>query len=303
MLLNAIGKRPTVETFGVMAALLIGTQPLQGQVERQRPVTPNSSTSALPAAVRAYLSACLFEHVSTVRPPWQLPHHDKRASPYLRSDKCDRHSYHYAYSRYVVPLMHRHLNHQADAKVLEIGLGCGQHNVGAGVRMWDRLFTSTRERAARPLTLHVLEYDERCAAAWKDKWASHFNSVNLTIFTGSQSDAAVLQSVAHDGGGGYDAIVDDGGHSMNQQLTSLKHLFHLLQPSGWYAIEDLQTSFMGGHYADVMPTMSEMLGQMINWLNGDPHSDNAAQRQFSNVMPLVEHVDCYAEICVLQRYP
>ena len=60
---------------------------------------------------------------------------------------------------------------------------------------------------------------------------------------------------------------------------------------------------MGGHYADVMPTMSEMLGQMINWLNGDPHSDNAAQRQFSNVMPLVEHVDCYAEICVLQRYP
>lgn len=49
-----------------------------------------------------------------------------------------------------------------------------------------------------------------------------------------------------------------------------------------------------------------MIGQMINWLNGATRTatiTRGATRQFSNVMPLVEHVDCYEEICVLQRYP
>lgn len=42
--------------------------------------------------------------------------------------------------------------------------------------------------------------------------------------------------------GPLDIILDDGGHTMNQQLTSFKKLFPILQPGGMYIIEDLHTS-------------------------------------------------------------
>lgn len=42
----------------------------------------------------------------------------------------------------------------------------------------------------------------------------------------------------------YDLIVDDGGHHMDQQQTSLAVLFNWLRPGGIYILEDLHTSLM-----------------------------------------------------------
>lgn len=269
-----------------------------------RPVAAETHDVSLsaPLAVRTYLTACLFEHLGEQKeqPPWQLPYSDLRTSPYIRSDKCDTHAYHHAYSRYLVPLANRFTRGQLPvAKVLEIGLGCGQRNVGAGVRMWDSLFANSD---GRRLILHVLEYRADCAAAWQARWADQFKHVNLTIFTGSQADPLTLGRIASVGGGSYDAIVDDGGHRMVQQQTSLRHLFHLLKPGAWYAIEDVQTSFMRGYVDSNTHTTIDLLGQMIRWLSGDRDSSNWAEARFRSVMTHVEHVDCYSEICVLQRY-
>ena len=41
---------------------------------------------------------------------------------------------------------------------------------------------------------------------------------------------------------------------------------------------------------------------MIAWLSGDPREENLAALDFGHIMPDVEHVDCYTEICVLQKY-
>ena len=92
-------------------------------------------------------------------------------------------------------------------------------------------------------------------------------------------------------------------------------------------IEDLQTSYdpkLGGiaHRPDgssrrrLPPsnngtTTTELLGRMIGWMSGDERPVSAWQfggvsgprtLDFAHVLPLVEHIDCFTELCVLQRY-
>lgn len=63
-------------------------------------------------------------------------------------------------------------------------------------------------------------------------------------------------------GGGFDVIIDDGGHNNFQQFNSFIVLFlHALKPGGVYFIEDLQVSgqkeYVDGdqqHYMDAVLT-------------------------------------------------
>ncbi len=57
----------------------------------------------------------------------------------------------------------------------------------------------------------------------------------------------------------FDIIIDDGGHTMNQQKTSFLNLISLVRPGGIYVIEDLETSYLeyfGGGYLNPMSTIS-----------------------------------------------
>lgn len=82
-----------------------------------------------------------------------------------------------------------------------------------------------------------MEYDAECACQWTHKTSG------ATVATGDQGDPAVLESFLAKYGGDFDIIIDDGGHSMNQQQTSLQHLWKGIKPGGYYFCEDLKTSF------------------------------------------------------------
>ncbi|CAF0857741.1 unnamed protein product [Adineta steineri] len=95
--------------------------------------------------------------------------------------------------------------------------------------------------------IYFLEFDRRCGEGW---YKSHGHKVNVTMFYGSQDDIAVLNNVKS-AQGYFDVIVDDGGHSMNQQITSFVQLLPKVKSEGIYVIEDLLTSYMatyGGGY-------------------------------------------------------
>ncbi len=69
----------------------------------------------------------------------------------------------------------------------------------------------------------------------------------------------------NDSGGKFDVIVDDGGHTMNQQQTSLFYLFeHGVKPGGYYYLEDYLTSWIGGHFHDAPQTTLEVTHAMID---------------------------------------
>lgn len=78
------------------------------------------------------------------------------------------------------------------------------------------------------------------------------------MYYGSQEDVPFLQRLASDMKP-FDVIIDDGGHTMNQQKTSIAMLLPLVRSGGIYVIEDLETSYMskyGGAYMNSSTTIS-----------------------------------------------
>ena len=70
-----------------------------------------------------------------------------------------------------------------------------------------------------------------------------FNQTNTEIFYGSQTDIPFLNSVIEQIGK-VDVIIDDGGHTNNQLITSFNYLFEYgLNNNGLYVMEDLGTSY------------------------------------------------------------
>jgi len=67
------------------------------------------------------------------------------------------------------------------------------------------------------------------------------------VLVGDQADPPTLRRWARESGGGFDVIVDDGGHTNRQLLTSFQSLWPQLLPGGRYFMEDLH---VGRHPID-----------------------------------------------------
>ena len=75
---------------------------------------------------------------------------------------------------------------------------------------------------------------------------------------GSQEDVQFLEKFKSNMSP-FDIIIDDGGHTMNQQKTSFFNLISLVRSGGIYVIEDLETSYVksyGGGYLKPSTTIS-----------------------------------------------
>ena len=59
----------------------------------------------------------------------------------------------------------------------------------------------------------------------------------------------------------------------------------------------------GGFAAETPFVTTEALGAMVAWMAGDRTAASAVVKLgFEPMRPLVEHIDCYPEICILQKY-
>lgn len=114
--------------------------------------------------------------------------------------------------------------------MLEIGLGCDM-NYGPGKSYYTWL------EYLPNVELYYIEYDGACAAKWAGK------TLGATIYPGDQANVTFLEEFIAATGGDFDVIIDDGGHTMNQQITSFDYLFPVVRPGGIYFCEDLQTSY------------------------------------------------------------
>jgi len=116
------------------------------------------------------------------------------------------------------------------------------------------------------------------------------------MFYGSQDDEAVLNNV-NSSQGYFDVIVDDGGHSMKQQITSLVHLFPKVRPGGVYVIEDLQTSYF--HGADsgylVKTTTIEFIKQLIDDVQVD------SPKKLTQIGPTMFSFEIGNKICFFNK--
>jgi hypothetical protein len=73
---------------------------------------------------------------------------------------------------------------------------------------------------------------------------------NVTIFIGDQEDRVFLRSLKEKIPK-VDILIDDGGHTMRQQVHTFEELFNHIKDDGIYLCEDLHTSYwseFGGGY-------------------------------------------------------
>ena len=71
------------------------------------------------------------------------------------------------------------------------------------------------------------------------------NKSRISLTVGDQSNRKDLESFVKTTKEGIDILVDDGGHSMEQQQVSLGFLFPYIKNGGIYVLEDLHTSLPG----------------------------------------------------------
>jgi hypothetical protein len=186
------------------------------------------------------------------------------------------------YQKYLEPLRDQKL------KMLEIGLGCNMnYGPGASYYTWLEFLPNVE--------LYYIEYNKACAEKWAHK------TDRATIFTGDQADVEFLKRFLFESGGEFDVIIDDGGHTMKQQLTSFDTLFgSAVKPGGVYFIEDLQTSYMP-HYGGSDKMGKPREGTMMERIKGFLDEFYEGDRPKHGEMREVYSVDCMKEVCAFFR--
>lgn len=144
--------------------------------------------------------------------------------------------------------------------------------------------------------MSFVEYDKTCAEQWQKDVEKKARG---KLYIGDQSDTAFLQSVIDDQAGKlFDVVIDDGGHTMIQQRTTLKYLWQVVAPGGIFVMEDLLTSYFpqyGGGPKGTPDTMIDMQKDLIDELNCRFHS------QCASLLPGLLDMDCYEEACVMTK--
>jgi cephalosporin hydroxylase len=108
-----------------------------------------------------------------------------------------------------------------DIVLLEIGT---LH--GGSLQMWKHYFGDKAK-------IYGIDINPNCKEVEEE---------NVTILTGSQSDRKFLQRVKNEIPP-IDILIDDGGHTMLQQIVTFEELFDHIKPEGIYLCEDMHTAY------------------------------------------------------------
>ena len=155
-------------------------------------------------------------------------------------------------------------------KLLEIGV----YN-GGSVKMWKNYFPFAK--------ITGIDIDKRC---------EKYQSKRINIYIGDQADRDFLLELETKSGP-FDIIIDDGGHTHNQQITSFKILFKLLNSRGMYIIEDIHTSYLSDKgyekYFDYECTSIEYFKKLIDEINFGANNYN------------IDYIHFYPSIVIIKK--
>jgi len=154
-----------------------------------------------------------------------------------RTDKGYGHHYTEVYEYFFYPVKYD------TKKILEIGIAGG-----ASLKMWRDYFPNA--------VIYGIDINDESA----------LNSPTIKTFIADQSDRKKLQAFIDAHGDGFDIILDDGGHSMEQQQISFGYFFKYLKSGGYYIIEDMHTSIFAYYHAEygALPTEDNTTLTMVN---------------------------------------
>jgi len=126
----------------------------------------------------------------------------------------------------------RYFSRFRNKKITIVEIGVYQ---GGSLQMWRNYF-------GKEAIIWGIDIDPRCKSLEEE---------NTHILIGSQEDPLFLRSII-DKIGVIDILIDDGGHTQNQQIITFEELYKQVNPDGGiFLCEDVHTSYMnvygGGH--------------------------------------------------------
>ena len=99
-----------------------------------------------------------------------------------------------------------------------------------------------------------------------------------------------------------DILIDDGGHTMNQQLVSFKNLFPAVKDGGIYLIEDTHTSYWREYHGGYKKKNSfiefskDLVDQMYAW-----HIDNEKLVPVNYHTENINSISFYDSVIVFEK--
>ncbi|MBT5228984.1 MAG: class I SAM-dependent methyltransferase [Methylococcales bacterium] len=125
----------------------------------------------------------------------------------------------------------RHFSRFRDQEVVIVEFGVSQ---GGSLQMWKEYFGPKAK-------IIGIDINEHCKALEEEQ---------VEVMIGDQEDRKFLRQIAEHAPR-IDILIDDGGHTMKQQIATFEELFDSIDPNGVYLCEDLHTSYWpkwkGGH--------------------------------------------------------
>ncbi|MBS1927876.1 MAG: class I SAM-dependent methyltransferase [Bacteroidetes bacterium] len=175
----------------------------------------------------------------------------------------------------------RHFSRFRNREITILEIGVSQ---GGSLQMWKSYFGNKAK-------IYGIDVDPRC---------KEFEEENIQIFIGSQSDRNFLRKVKKQIPP-IDILIDDGGHTMKQQIVSFEELFDQVKADGVYLCEDLHSSywleFGGGHKR--RGTFIEYSKNFIDFLHAY-HSKQKSLR-VNSFTQSVDSVHYYDSILVIEK--
>jgi len=163
--------------------------------------------------------------------------------------------------------------------LLEIGV-----SHGGSLQMWKDYFGVKAK-------IYGIDIDPRC---------KEFEEDNIEIFIGSQSDRKFLREVLQKIPP-IDILLDDGGHTMEQQITTYEELFHKIKADGVYLCEDVCTSYWpyygGGLKKD--STFIEYTKNLIDFLNA--HHSREENFEINAFTKAANSIHYYDNMVVIEK--
>lgn len=158
-----------------------------------------------------------------------------------------------------------------DITILEIGVW-----KGGSLQMWKEYF-------GKNVKIYGIDINPAC---------KEHESENVKVFIGSQTDTKFLNEVLNEIGH-IDILIDDGGHTMEQQITSFACLYPAIKDGGVYLCEDLHTSYWENlHYqyhpggglnnpGSFIEMSKKLIDKLNHWHCKDVKRDHFAEHTYS----------------------
>lgn len=168
-----------------------------------------------------------------------------------------------------------------DVHVVEFGV-----SQGGSLQMWKQYFGPNAKIYGIDINPHCKNLEEE----------------QIEIFIGDQEDRSFLKSLTQKIPR-IDILIDDGGHTMKQQITTYEELFSHIDKNGVYLCEDLHTSYSykwGGGYRKHC-TFIEYSKNFIDAMNAW-HS-NTRRLHVTEFTKSVHSLHYYVSILVIEKRP